>query len=711
MLVFWAMSGTVFGVLDFDGDGLSDIWEQVYGAHDLAPDVDTDGDGVSNIEESLAGSDPFDPSSYFALNGYEFVDGRLDLDLQLVGGQRYAIETSFSLGVNEEWRPAKRFLIGGSGRFVFECPVNPGSEPKLFMRARLLGDEDGDGLSSWEEMMLGLDDRDLDSSNGAGSPDLGWLVDRLLSEIEVDLVDGTTLAGETRTEESVSRFLNQTSYGPRYEEVVSLHNSGETFGEWIDRQIALPPTRAMDSMLEEEELGAARDLFLFRRGWWRSAVEAPDQLRQRVAFALSEILVVSGQGSDIVRGDPDASGSYYDLLIEGAFGNYADLLEDVTYSVAMGSYLGHLRNFKADPERSIFPDENYAREIMQLFSIGLWELNIDGSLKLDYEERPIPTYTNFHVTELAKVMTGFNWGGTTGYLRYNPESELPMSIWREVHDPGEKFLVNGGYLPPGLAPEVDVRLAVENLAYHPNTGPFIGKQLIQRLITSNPSPAYVARVAQAYRDNGAGEVGDLGAVIRAIFLDPEARLESSSGRENFGKMRETFVTYVHLVRAFNSENHLGSYPILTTDGMVDFGQIPLNSPTVFNFFRPDHQPAGPLQDKGLVAPEFEILTPVRLVSWDNVLKRGIEFGIDPARMRLPEYVLHHDYSQELILVESDLDILIDRLDLVFTYGTLKEETKEIIRTAMESMDSSSAESRLHLIIYLVMTSPEYAILR
>ena len=697
---------------DMDGDGLGDIWQEVYQAQDLLAEDDSDGDGYSNRWESMIGSDPRDAQSYFGLNEYRFENNNTTLvfDLQVVKGVRYYVESSASLDPEGSWRKEKVILSNGEGRTVLECFLNLDFQRSRYFRVGQEIDEDRDGLTAWEENRLGLDDRDPSSSREDLS-DLAWLVNRHLSGEDTPLGEGYVIAGVERSIEEYSRFLNQATYGPTYEEVINLHQSEATYAEWIDQQIMNDPTLMAEAMAAEADLGAAENNLLFRRGWWRASVEAHDQLRQRMAFALSQILVVSWNGSDLVRGSWEASGGYYDILTNGAFGNYADLLEDVTYSIAMGSYLGHLRNQKANPELNTFPDENYAREIMQLFTIGLWELNDDGSRKLDYSGQPIPTYNNFHVRELAKVMTGFSWGGTGSFYSYRDAWDLPMTIWDDTHDRGEKFLVNGGYLPSGQSARTDVRRAIENLVNHPSTAPFISRLLIQRFVTSNPTPGYIQRVARIFADNGKGERGDLGAVIKAILLDPEARGESARNSQTFGKLREPLITFVHLTRAFDAVNSIGSYPLWANDYYDSLGQLPLASPSVFNFYTPDYKPSVELGRDDMVLPEFEILTPQRTVGWPNLLRSGIETGIDPIYRVSFDSVLKHDFDEELALV-GEPEELIARLDLVFTYGSLREESKQIIRDMINSNENSlSSEKKLWTAIYLIMTSPEYAVLR
>ena len=715
---------TAFGQLDFDNDGLSDLWAEVYKAQNLSADADTDGDGYSNRFESKIGSDPFDPESYFGLNSYRFeADNTLLIfDFQTIKGVRYFIESAGKIGPEAVWRTDTVVDSNDNGSQIIEQVIDRDSDSTRFFRVRQVIDEDRDGLTSWEEWQLGLDDQDSLSNGGEGS-DFHWAVDRHLTGLDLELRDSivkvvfglnievrepVVFKGVDRTPEEVSRFLNQATFGPTFDMIQDFHNSGESFAAWIDSQIAMSPTLITESMEREVMGGASRNHQLFHRGWWRATTKGADQLRQRMAFALSQILVVSGQGSDVVRGSPEAAGAYYEILQNQAFGNYADLLEAITYNLGMGTYLGHLRNQSEDPELRIFPDENYARELMQLFSIGLWELNEDGSRKLDYNGNPIPTYTNFHITELAKVMTGFNWGGTNSFYEYKNRPDLPMTIWETHHERGEKFLVNGGYLPAEMEPAHDVRLAIENLVNHPSAGPFIGRLLIQRFVTSNPSPAYIRRVARAFSDNGKGIRGDLGAVIRSILLDPEARSEPISQGERYGKMREPYLTYAHLSRAFSSKNEDDVFYILT-DGHLDyFGQRPLMSPTVFNFYLPNYQPADETIEGNFFAPEFEILTPLRSVLWPNLLRSNIELGFAYSP-NFTHLTRAHDFSIERSLVNYP-ESLVDRLDLVFTYGTLNQETKEIILKMMNDAGLSD-EKKLWTAIYVVMTSPEYVILR
>lgn len=266
-----------------------------------------------------------------------------------------------------------------------------------------------------------------------------------------------------------------------------------------------------------------------RWSWWQQVIDGPDPLRQRVALALSEIFVVS-DNSDAVASNPVGAASYYDMLLGDAFGNYRDILLDVTLHPVMGAYLSHLRNDKSDPRSGRYPDENYAREIMQLLSIGLFQLKQDGTLLRDGRGKPIPTYDNDDITELAKIFTGLSFDGPDRNFGSGAEAwTRPMRMYEEHHEPGPKRLIRGRHVPASQTGMQDISAAVDNLFRHPNVGPFIARRLIQRLVTSNPSPLYVQRAAAAFADDGHRVRGNMRAVISAILLDPEARAWPTAG--------------------------------------------------------------------------------------------------------------------------------------------------------------------------------------
>ncbi len=367
--------------------------------------------------------------------------------------------------------------------------------------------------------------------------------------------------------------------------------------------------------------------------WLGNALEGEDQLRQRVAYALSQIVVTST--ADPVLSRRGESLAYYaDILARHAFGNYRDLLLDVAKSPTMGLYLTHQGNKKADPVAGTQPDENFARELMQLFTVGLYRMNLDGTPQLDASGKPIPTYTQTDIEELSRVMTGWDLAGNSRYgdARANRgDHTQPMEFTAEFHDFGSKTIM-GSSIPGGLSGEADLQAAINLLVAHPNTAPFISKLLIQRLVTANPSPAYVQRVAQAFRDNGSGVSGDLKAVTRAILLDPEALATHTPG-EHFGKPKEPFLALTQMLRTFEVRplegwlrtTTAGAVPLYDAYHMVDItggmGQAPLRAPSVFNFYSPFYIPSDSyFTANKLVAPEFQIQTDQQLVRYSNFIE-------------------------------------------------------------------------------------------
>jgi len=363
-------------------------------------------------------------------------------------------------------------------------------------------------------------------------------------------------------------------------------------------------------------------------------------LRARMSFALSQILVITNSADDL---PPHAMSSYMDLLNREAFGNYGDLLYKVTLHPTMGYFLNMAASEKEDEARGIRPNENFAREILQLFSVGMVMLNPDGSVQLDSAGQPIPSYNEEVVLGFSKAFTGWTFAASTDNFRnldQNLESNwfTPMRSNAEYHSPGPKLLLNGVVLPGGGTPEQDVAAAVSNAFNHPNVGPFIGRQLIQRLVTSNPSPAYIARVTAAFNNNGQGVRGDLRAVVTAILLDPEARDSALGANGRFGKQREPVVRLANLMRGLGAKSDSGINGIHELDSSDrSLGQSPLLAPTVFNFFLPSYAQAGPIMNAGLVAPEFQITTETTVVGGLNFfasLIKGGGYGSGASRLKL-----------------------------------------------------------------------------
>jgi uncharacterized protein (DUF1800 family) len=537
-------------------------------------------------------------------------------------------------------------------------------------------------------------------------------------------------SGQKPGAKEATRFLWQAAFGPSADSVSDRDIIPESvervmslgFERWIDLQFRTKPRlhRPMIDAMIKVRRPVYWDTKM--RPWWERAIgpTAVDPLRQRVAFALSEIFVISDR-LETLGAQPRGMVAYYDMLVAGAFGNARDLLRNVALHPCMGVYLSHLKNRKADPEAGTFPDENFAREVKQLFSIGLWMLNPDGTPVLDGLGNPIPAYDNEDITNFARVFTGLSFGGPRGNQFWWPEENWlsPMRMWDDYHDLEPKTLLNGVVLPArtasvpdrGTAGMADIEGAIDCLFHHPNTGPFLSKQLIQRLVTSNPSPAYVGRVAAAFANNGGGVRGDMKAVIKAILLDPEARSYSNLADAGYGKMREPYLRTVGMARAFDARSAAGVYELSYLDD-IHFQQ-PYSSPSVFNFFRPGYSPAGILSDAGLVAPEFQVLNSISSISLPNYYFNAVRHGFNRWGHENPRMLVMPQLRAEFALW-NDVPALLRRLDLVLTGGTLDPVQHQTIREAVEAINSTHWDwkrERIFTAIYLIATLPETAIQR
>ncbi|HVU35484.1 MAG TPA: DUF1800 family protein [Opitutaceae bacterium] len=506
-----------------------------------------------------------------------------------------------------------------------------------------------------------------------------------------------------------ARFLNQATLGATAAEITRVQELG--FEAWIDDQF---DREASLSHREAYARRAAGEHFELHHAWWRQILTGQDLLRQRIAYALTQIFVVSEVAIEFA---PWEMLEYYDDLARLAFGNWRDLLRWISVDPLMGFYLSHLRNRKPDPALQRFPDENYAREVMQLFSIGLWELNDDGSHKLDAEGREIPTYDNEVVTAFARVFTGFGFGDPSAsvtrpadFLESAMNFSVPMALWEHEHDRGEKRLLRGIRLPalddaPGRTGLDDLEDAVDNLFLHPNVGPFFGRLLIQRLVTSNPSPGYIRRVAGAFQNNGRAVRGDMRAVIKAVLLDPEAR--TCSDARDAGRLREPYLRYINLARAFQARADAGTFKVNDHDTFEALNQILLHSPSVFNFYLPDYQPPGVMAEAGCYGPEFQIMTSSTAITALNHYMKTVASGFGdaaggPEAMRL-------DLSAEIALAD-DPARLIDHLDVKMTGGALGPDTKRILLTAWREMPATdSPEQKVKSLMQLVTISPDFAV--
>ena len=529
-----------------------------------------------------------------------------------------------------------------------------------------------------------------------------------------------------------SRFLSQSTLGADLETIQKVANQG--IEAWIEEQIALPQSQMLDRLNEvyaeviewylinggdPAELSGRPYWTIFNYTWWENHMKEQDLLRQKVALALSEIFVISVESSlsDAGYGLAD----YYDVLLKNSFGNFEELLLDVTLHPCMGYYLSHLNNPREIPEENIHSDENYAREIMQLFTIGLYELNQDGTRKTDGSGNWIPTYDQQDITELAKVFTGLGVADVIenewvddpyfGLDIYVADMTLPMIMYEEWHQPGQKTMLNGYVIPSGQTGMKDIRDAIHQLFLHPNVGPFIGKQLIQRMVTSNPTPQYVSRIAAVFADNGNGVRGDMAAVIKAILMDPEARTCTALEADAFGKLREPFARYTHFTKAIEMEQYYGRYWNVSYGFYLATNQMPLASRTVFNFFLPDYQPIGPIADNGLVGPEYQIHNSRTSVEYMNQVNDWAVWGyvMDDWEEDNPHVTYIID---DLVPLARDPEVLINRLDMLFTHGMLSTRTRQIIKDALTPLqDGNYRYDRVRLALYLMMISPDYAIMK
>jgi uncharacterized protein (DUF1800 family) len=434
--------------------------------------------------------------------------------------------------------------------------------------------------------------------------------------------------------------------------------------------------------------------------WWTYAVSAPDQLRQRVAFALSELLVVSTNSGGL-NNHPDGMSTYVDVLLRDAFGNYRQLLEDITLNPAMGRYLDMLHNDKGNPTKGTHPNENYAREILQLFSIGLYRLNLDGSLTLDAQGFPLDTYNQDAVLGLAAAFTGWNYAqaGTPVWYGVPQNYRQPMAPVPSHHSTAAKQILDGVLIPAGQTPQQDLKIALDTIFNHPNVGPFVCRQLIQRLVTGNPSTGYLYRVSAVFNNNGHGVRGDLRAVVRAILMDYDAR---GNGRtdQGTGHEKEPVLRLTNLLRAFNASSPSGKFSLGNTPGL---GETPLHSPTVFNFFSPDFAAAGAIAAAGLTSPEFEITTETTVSTIANYLYAAIYFGLGPATDRVTL-----DLSLEQTLASNPTQ-LVDHLNALLMAGSMSSQMRTRLISAVTAIPASNTTERARTATYLVINSPEFAV--
>jgi uncharacterized protein (DUF1800 family) len=537
-----------------------------------------------------------------------------------------------------------------------------------------------------------------------------------------------------------ARFLTQATFGPSTGSVAQLRALG--YSEWMEQQLGAGTTvgRPYVEQVVAALTAGGQNISQTQRvdRWLWAAAYAPDQLRQRMAWALSQIFVVSDQSSGISN-DIIPMSEYQDLLARDAFGSYRGLLGDVTWSPTMGRYLNNYHNQK--PSATTQPDENYAREVMQLFSIGLIERNLDFSPLLS-SGNPVPTYDQTTITHTAKVFTGFTYadaptnppnfygGGITNAGTYDPMAcwglELfPYDSSNMRHDiTGDdgtlntpKTVVGGLTIPAGQTCALDVNDELDILAAHANVAPFISRQLIQRFVTSNPSPEYIARVATIFNDNGAAdhERGDLGAVIKAILMDDEARTASSD--PSYGKLREPMLRITAMWRAFDAQpqapDMYGQIKMSAGNSFIgSIGQRPLGSPTVFNFYDPDFQQPGQFANANLYSPEFEITNETTTYTTGNVFynysrKAYVGMNLPPDNQTLPTDRPLLNLAA-LQAASASPQAMIDLVNQRMLYGSMSSTMQSTLFNTLTFMSGASSQELAWSLVYLVSLSPEFA---
>ncbi len=563
-----------------------------------------------------------------------------------------------------------------------------------------------------------------------------------------------------------AQFLSRATFGPTKTDIEILSTDIETMGataafeKWIDGQLAMDfsnhheiATNMIDYDAWPTPITEGISTSNYRQfAWWHAALKAPDQLRQRMAWALMQIFVVNDFNGTFNSRAFDKSGKpqylgvvdYYDMLGRNTVGNYRTLLEDVSRHPIMGIFLSHLKNKKADLIKGTYPDENYGREVQQLMSIGLYDIKNNGDYKVDKFKDPIPSYDNDDIITFSRVFTGLDYAGSAGTNLHDP-----MTMVADWHDSDEKFLHNGTVLPAGQSADQDLSDALDNLFNHPNTGPFIARLLIQRFVKSNPSSRYIGAVAAAFADNGNGVRGDFEAVIKAVLLNSEAvnaysfsinrkklTIALSSGGTEHSRLQEPVIRYAAFLRAFDptamvrntvGEFEIHDYTFVPTYYRDDLNQWPYRSPSIFNFYLPEHVPGGELQDyrpktrvpnRTIYAPEFQIMTAVALNRLanrfrSNVYNQQIDysyrryFAKDGSPYGSYEYDVLLNFQDEIAKADDPAD-LVQHLDLLLCRGNMSDASRDALVAILEAKTTNPV-TRAEGAILATLTAPDCAI--
>lgn len=558
------------------------------------------------------------------------------------------------------------------------------------------------------------------ASNGAGLPGDSTV-----------LIHGYATTALTSDAEA-ARFLLQAQFSASNAEIASVRALG--YQGWLSQQFSAAAGVSGTDWLNSRGYNKSDVHEYYDESdhgdymIWQQLMTRPDAVRQRLALALSEYFVVSLNGLNFDWTVHGLAG-YWDLLGAHAFGNFRQLLEAITLNPAMGYFLSTKGNQKED-STGRQPDENYAREVMQLFTIGLYQLNPDGTEKRDASGNKIETYTLSDVTNLARVFTGYDFDNSLPPIMVNSRALLNPEFARRPmkYNATRHSTLAASFLGTTIAANTDgtlaLRSALDTLFKHPNVGPFFARQMIQRLVTSQPSPAYVARVAAAFNNNGAGVRGDLRTVWNAILLDDEARGPAGLTQPGFGKLREPMLRLAQWGRTFGAKSAYGSWKIDDlSDAGTQLGQSPLRSPSVFNFFRPGYVPPGTaLAASGTPAPEFQLVSESTVAGYLNFMTETIRGGLWADGPNVPYgdsnatdgYDIKASYSAELAIV-IDATALVNRLNLLLCAGQLSAATRTLFINALNATRITATSSsgrkldRIASAVLLVMASAEYLI--
>jgi uncharacterized protein (DUF1800 family) len=512
---------------------------------------------------------------------------------------------------------------------------------------------------------------------------------------------GAPPAAVLPTEKEAQKFTAQAMLAPQPADVAAIQQSG--FNAWLDAQFSIPQSKSRWQWLVDggfNTIANQNSQLGFDQVIWMKLLSSPDELRQRMTLALSQIIVIGIDGLPM-QFRQFAAANYFDILEENAFGNYRTLLEKITASPAMGVYLTYRGNQKADLSGRV-PDENYARELLQLFTIGLYELNLDGTLKL-VNGKPDETYGQDDISNLARVFTGWDFANN---VNTTPDrNALPMVLNPARHSTEVKSFL-GKTITAGTDGITSLKAALDHIFAHPNVAPFVSKQLIQKFVVSNPTPAYVQRIAKVFNDNGAGIKGDLKAVLKAILTDIDATTTSTSSTT--GKLKEPLLRFIQWAKAFSATTTAAT-PIdqwkigNLSDPATRLGQSPGRSASVFNFFRPGYvPPASQFANLNLTAPEFQITHESSVVGYLNFMQSAITNGVGDVK---PNYA-------PWLSKTTNTAALVAELNALLAAGSLSAATQSSIATAVASLANvtdADKTKRVQAAIFLVMASPEYLV--